>query len=169
MDRETYAATYELEGDTLSGVVHVFGTRTAREGVLHEYAPTAFGRSKPMAFYAHDTAKPLARPEIEIVDGKLHYKMTLGHQSYAEDLRQNVATGLMTEMSFGVNPIKWKDTRTPEGTVRLFTSADLFDISPVVRGAFTGTKALLHSADSPETARSQAVKARHRARKGKHQ
>lgn len=161
MERLEFAATYDLEGDTLSGVVHVFGERTMRGGMLHEFAPTAFGKSKPLAFYSHDQAKPLARPALEVRDGKLFYSMTLGHQSYAEDLRENVAAGLMDKMSFGVYPRKWKDERSPEGqVVRVHTQSDLFDISPVALPAFAGTEAMLHAADDQR--RVEMARARHR-------
>lgn len=162
MDRLTFAADYAMEGDTLSGVVHVFGTRTLRDGLLHEFAPTAFGKAQPLAFYSHDTTKPLAHPSIAIEDGKLHFSMTLGHQSYAEDLRENQRLGLMRSMSFGVTPLKWKDTRTPEGIVRTHTKSALFDISPVAMPAFEGTTAQLHSSETGESVRSQAIRARHR-------
>lgn len=165
MDRLTFDADYSLDGNTLSGVVHVFGTRTKRDGRLHEFAPTAFGDSKPVAFYSHDTSKPLAIPDISIRDGAMHFSMTLGTQSYADDLRENQRLGLMQSMSFGVNPVKWVDRREGGQIVRTYTQADLFDISPVSLPAFTGTSALLHSAGSGESARSSAIKARHRARR----
>lgn len=154
-----------MEGDTLSGVVHVFGTRTLRDGVYHEFAPTAFGKSlgKALGFYSHDTDKPLARPTLSITDGKLHYSMVLGHQSYAEDLRENVRLGLMDKMSFGVFPAKWKDQRQDDGSVvRTHTASTLYDISPVAMPAFEGTVAALHS-DQPGDNRRELM-ARARAR-----
>lgn len=165
MDLLQFAATYDISGDTLSGVVHAFGTRTYRGGVFHEFDAGAFERSirrgGVLAFYSHDQSKPLARPALEVRDGKLHYAMDLGHQSYAEDLRQNVAMGLMDKMSFGVFPVKWKDTRADDGSVtRLHTQSDLFDISPVALPAFTGTDAMLHAGVDDL----RIVKARARAR-----
>jgi len=48
--------------------------------------------------------------------------------------------------------------------VRLYTKADLFDISPVATNlpAFQGTTAQLHSLVTDEPVRSQAIRARHR-------
>jgi len=165
MDYLEFAATYTLEGDTLSGVVHAFGERTLRDGIWHEFDAGAFGKSKPLAFYSHDQSKPLERTAIEVNDGKLLYSMQLGHQSYAEDLRENVAAGLMDKMSFGVYPRKWKDTRGEDGrTVRLHTASDLFDISPVALPAFAGTAAMLHSANDDR--RALAAMARYRVLEG---
>lgn len=166
MDRLTFAATFDAEGDTLSGVVHVFGTRTLREGLSHSFDERAFDRSikagTVVGYYGHDVNMPLAKPSLEVRDGKLHYSMTLGHQSYAEDLRQNVASGLMTSMSFGVRPMKWKDAKAEDGSItRVHTASDLFDISPVAMPAFEGTKAMLHSAPEADIRREMA-RARYR-------
>jgi HK97 family phage prohead protease len=169
MDRLEFAATYDIEGDTLSGVAHVFGERTMREGRLVEFSPTAFGKSlaRAMAFYSHDTSKPLARPRLEVRDGRLHYSMTLGHQSYAEDLRINVRDRLMDRMSFGVTPRRWSDSRDDKGAVvRTYTAADLFDISPVALPAFAGTEAMLHEA--ADDRREQMARARFRVLEGAH-
>ncbi len=156
----TFAAEYAIDGDTLSGVVHVFGTRTLRDGMLHEFHPDAFGKAKPVAFYSHDTAKPLGKPSIKVADGQMTFSLTLGHQTYANDLRENLASGLMDKMSFGVRPVTWTDSKMRNGqTVRLHTKSDLFDISPVTLPAFEGTGAQLHSGDDR---RVQAARARHR-------
>jgi HK97 family phage prohead protease len=162
----TFAATGEIEGNHLRGVVHVFGTRTVRDGVTHEFSPTAFddtlAKGEVFAFYAHDQSKPLASLasgslRLAVKGNRLTYDMDLGGQSYAQDLRANVSAGLMTHMSFGVNPKAW-DIR--DG-VRLHTKSDLFDVSPVTIPAFDKTSAQLHAA-SAEWAHSQAVRARAR-------
>lgn len=176
MDTFTFEASGDLEGTTLSGVVHVFGTRTTREGIAHEFAPTAFDQSLSeqdvFAFYAHDQSKPLASRlagslHLAIVDGKLTYSMATGDQSYAHDLRANVAAGLMRSMSFGVRPQKWEMVRGDDGVmVRRHTEANLFDVSPVTIPAFAETSAQLHSA-MPEWSRSQAVRARARVQESR--
>ena len=169
MDRLEFAATYDVEGDTLSGIVHVFGTKARKGGIVHTFSATAFdddiASGNVLAFYAHDQSRPLARPQLEVKDGKLHYRMTLGHQSYAEDLRENIAAGLMDKMSFGVLPDKWTDEHGSGGPVRRHTRAKLFDISPVSIPAFDGTSALLHSRDIGSRA-SQLIRARARVMEG---
>ena len=171
MDTFTFDATGELDGTRLSGVVHVFGTRTVRAGVTHEFDPGAFDKSLAdsdvFAFYSHDTSKPLASRlagslELEVRDGKLHYQFDTGAQSYAQDLRVNVAAGLMRSMSFGVLPRKWE----MRAGVKVHTEASLFDVSPVTIPAFGETSAQLHS--SPvEWSRSQAVRARARVQESR--
>lgn len=170
MDRLEFDAEYEVDGNTLSGVVHVFGTKTYRDGRYHAFDPGAFDKSialgKVLAFYSHDTDKPLARPVLEVRDGALHYSMTLGHQSYAGDLRENVSAGLMDKMSFGIFQDKFRDTKGEDGVpVRTHTRAELYDISPVAMAAFEGTSAQLHSAD-PEDRRRETARARFRVTGG---
>jgi HK97 family phage prohead protease len=173
MDRLDFAASYEIEGNVLSGVVHVFGTRSQsiQHGAYHTFSPQAFDRSikegTPIAFYAHDRAKPLGRPALEVRDGKLHYTLELGHQSYANDLRENIAAGTMSAMSFGVHHDKYKDFTDRDGSrVRHHLRSDLFDISPVSLPDFEGTSALLHSRGM-ESRDSQLIRARARAWRNK--
>ena len=85
-----------------------------------------------IGYYAHDKTKPLAVPTVTVQDGRLVASMELGNQSYANDLRENQRLGLMTEMSFGMKPIKWRDIKEQDGTVtREHTLSDVYDISPV--------------------------------------
>jgi HK97 family phage prohead protease len=144
MERLEFAATADMDGNVMSGIVHVFGTRTMRDGIVHTFAPGSL-QGDPLAFYSHDTTKPLARPTISIDGDTVRYRMELGHQSYAEDLRENVRLGLMASMSFGVHPRKWTDTKEDGRTVRTHTEAGWYDISPVAVPAFAGTDAQLHS------------------------
>lgn len=167
-----FAADATVEGDTLSGVVHVFGQRAMKAGQVHRFDARAFdasiARGDIYGFDQHDTTRPLASLGsgtlvLEVKGGKLHYSMTLGHQTYAEDLRENVRLGLVKSMSFGVRPQAWKLARDPDGVmVRNHTQADLFEISPVTIPAYSeGTSAQLHSAGG-EWSRSQITRARAR-------
>ncbi len=162
MDRLEFATDFTMEGDTLHGTVHVFGTRTLRDGMFHEMSPTVFDKSiksgSIVAYYAHDTAKPLARPRLQVKDGKLEYSLILGGQSYAHDLRENMAQGVMNYMSFGMMPKNWEDSRQRNGAiVRLHTEADVYDISPVSMPAFGGTAAMLNDGDPSDRLREAAL------------
>ncbi len=152
MEYLTFRAEPTLSGDTLSGVVHVFGSvsQSVQHGTRHRFEAGAFDKSiargKVFGFYAHDHTKPLARPSLAVIDGKLRYSMELGHQSYAEDLRENMAAGLMNEMSFGVSSRKSHTERDADGgIVTVHTVAELVEVSPVVMGDFTGTGSTLHA------------------------
>ena len=175
MDRLTFEAAYALDGNTLSGVAHVFGQTAVKGGTRQRFAPKAFDKSikakSVTAFYSHDTSKPLASMKAGTLqltsDDRLRFWVTLGNQSYANDLRENHAAGLMNSMSFGVMPIKSemkKDPVTGE-LYRLHTEAELFDISPVAIPAFDGTETQLHSADFADDRRDVLIRARHRARR----
>jgi phage head maturation protease len=70
--------------------------------------------------------------------------------------------GLMNEMSFGVQPRKWKDTKEKDGTItREHTESYWYDISPVSQGAFSDTSAQLHDG-KPDDRREQMARARAR-------
>lgn len=159
MDRLEFAAEMSVEGDTLHGVVHVFGTRTLRDGIWHQMSPSVFEDvSGVLAYYAHDTAKPLGKPALEIVGKKLMYGLRLGNQSYANDLRENMAQGVMNFMSFGMIAQDWKDSRQKDGsTVRLHTKSNVYDISPVSMPAFSGTAAMLNAGDPLDNERAAAL------------
>lgn len=174
MDRLTFEAAYALDGNTLSGVAHVFGTTAIKGGTRQRFAAEAFNKSirehTPMAFYSHDTSKPLASMEtgtlkLSVRDSRLYFEMELGDQSYAEDLRKNHAAGLMRGMSFGVLPVKSELRRDKDGPYRFHTESGLYDISPVAIPAFDGTEAQLHSADLADDRRDVLIRARHRARR----
>jgi HK97 family phage major capsid protein/HK97 family phage prohead protease len=152
MDRLTFAATGAVEGNTLSGVAHTFGTRTLRGNRYIEFARDAFHFSDVRAFLNHDTTLLLGRQSNGTVrldqgpDG-LNYAIELPETSYAADLKVLVNRGDLTEMSFGIMPGDYTTSKAPDGKpVITYTSAELFDISPVSLPAFgTGTSVQLHS------------------------
>jgi hypothetical protein len=177
MDRLTFAATAALEGNTLSGVAHVFGERTLVGNRYMEFARGAFdaamATSDTRAFWNHDTTLLLGRASTGTLrlkaepDG-LHYAIDLPATSYAADMKALIDRGDLHDMSFGIMPGKTRVGRAPDGRqVITHTSvSDLFDVSPVSMPAFGGTSVQLHSADAQgEPPKSQAIKARQRARK----
>jgi HK97 family phage major capsid protein/HK97 family phage prohead protease len=156
MDRLTFAATGSLDGNTLSGVAHTYGTRTLRGGRYIQFAQGAFRYSDVRSFWNHDTRLLLGRQssgtvQIEDQPDGLHYSIDLPDTSYAADLKALVARGDLTEMSFGVMPGEKRVEKAGDGKpIDVYLSADLFDISPVSMPAFTsGTSIQLHSMEHP--------------------
>jgi hypothetical protein len=177
MDRLTFAATAALEGNTLSGVAHAFGERTLMGFEYHEFARGAFDAAlrtgDARAFHNHDHNLLLGRQSSGTLrirgeaDG-LHYEIDLPDTSYAADIKVLVARRDLTEMSFGIMPGKTRVSRAPDGRrVITHTSVEsLNDISTTPLPAFGKTSLQLHSADAQgEPLKSQAIKARQRARK----
>lgn len=176
MDRLTFAATASIDGNTLSGVAHVFGQRTMVHGRWVEFATGSFddalAKSDVRAFVNHDTTLLLGRQSngtVSLTADRvgLNYAIDLPDTSYARDLKVMVERGDLTEMSFGIFPGKTRRTTASDGVgVILHTAVkDIFDISPVSLPAFGGTSAALHSASiDGETVRSQLIRARARAR-----
>ena len=160
MDRVTFAATGALEGNTLSGIAHVFGQRTLVGGRYIEFKPGAFSKALKnadvRAFWNHDTTLLLGRQgagtvRVEAKPDGLHYAIDLPDTTYAADLKALVARGDLTEMSFGIMPGAVTMGKAEDGRpVQIHTSVEsLFDISPVSMPAFGGTSIQLHSQRSP--------------------
>jgi HK97 family phage prohead protease len=175
VDLELRAAT--LEGNTLLGQAHVFGTRAFVGGQYEQFAATAFTEvlNRPdadvRAFYNHNTDLLLGRLGAGTlrlsVDGEaLNYSIDLPQTTYAEDLKALIARGDLNGVSFGFLPGKFVLGRAADGALlRTHTSVkDLIEVSPVALPAFNGTSVQLRSADGTvESLGSQLVRARARA------
>ena len=166
MERLTFAVTGgKVEGRTLSGTAHVYGTVTT-DGRNHSFAPGAFIRSiaagKVKSFAWHDESKLLASQKagtLRLTDGEtLGVAIDLPSASYAEDLKGLAERGEDLGFSFSVIP---KASRLVKG-VRIFSDAELVSVDPVAMPAFEGTSVILNSAEEPETAQSQTIKIRAR-------
>ncbi len=179
MERLTFAVSNsKVEGRTLSGIAHVYGTVTSKYGG-HSFAAGAFTKSiaagRVASFAYHDPGKLLATQKagsLRLTDGPqgLGFEIDLPEGvSYAEDLRALVASGVDIGMSFQV-PTTGQSVR--KNGVKTWTDTTLISVDPVldagpVSPAFEGTSVMLHSQDG-ESALSATtkIKARLRARKG---
>lgn len=169
MERLTFSVDgAKLEGRTLSGTVHAYGTTTVRDGKVLSFERGAFTtsiqRGEVAMFWSHDTSKPLASQAagtLRLVDGPeaLAFEADLADGiSWVDDAKAAIAAKLVNSMSFGYMPSQSK--RVGKGTV--FTDGALVDISPVAMPAFDRTSLQLHEAQI-ESPRSVAVRIRNRS------
>lgn len=171
-ERMVFSATAQIDGNTLSGVAHVFGQRTLIGNKYVEFAPTAFNdalaHSDARAFVNHNTDLLLGRQSagtLRLVADSygLNYSIDLPDTSYAKDLKVLVERGDLSELSFGIFPGKVKTSKATDGRqVITHTSvSELFDVSPVSLPAFGGTSMQLHSGShSTDDTPTQSIKAR---------
>lgn len=172
MERLTFAVSGgKVEGRTLSGTAHVYGTVTV-DGRNHSFAPGALTKSiadgRVMSFAHHDMSKPLTSQKsggLRLTDGPaLNFELDLPDGvSYAEDLRAYVAAGGDLGMSVAIKPGK----SVTKAGIKTWTSADLLSVDPVVMPAFEGTSVVLNSQQDGESAISITTKIRARVRAGR--
>ena len=175
MDRLVFGATAALQGRTLSGVAHTFGTRTLMDGRYIEFSRGAFDEallaSDVRAFWNHDQRLLLGSQHAGTVrvtseDDGLHYAIDAPTTSYADAMLALIERGDLASMSFGIMPGKTKLGRAEDGkqVVTHESVAELFDISPVSMPAFEqGTSIALHNRSfAGESIRSQLIRARAR-------
>lgn len=174
--RVEFRASVGVEGNALVGLAHVFGKTADTWGGKEKFAAGAFDealkRSDVRAFVQHDQSKVLGRQSAGTVtlaaDAKgLAYRIDLPNTTFANDLKESVARGDVTDMSFGFIPDKFQLAYDARGVqTRTHTSVkELVDISPVALPAFGGTSVNLRAAGEGESVRSQAARIRARVRK----
>ncbi len=166
MEHLTFAASGKVEGRTLSGVVHVYGSVTT-DARKHSFAAGAFAKSiaagKVVSFAFHDNTKPLGSQKagtLRLSDGaQLQYEIDLPETTYAADLRAYVAAGNELGMSFRVSPLG-KPKRA--GGITTWQEGQLMSVDPVALAAFEGTSVILNSAQEGESVISVTTKIRAR-------
>lgn len=170
-----------LDGDTLVGHAAVFG-QTARIGAGYEQLDrTAFDEvlaapdTDVRALRDHDPKMLLGRQsagtlDLVVDDEGLAFRVKLPDTSYANDLRVLVERGDLDGASFGFIPGDDRFHRAPDGRqVRSHTNVKaLIDISAVTFPAYEGAAVALRHLDfaPARAARSQLIRARHRATRG---
>lgn len=171
----------KLDGDTLVGHAAVFG-QVARIGAGYEQLErSAFDEVLTLpdtdvrALRDHNPSMLLGTQhagtlDLDVDDEGLAFRVKLPDTSYANDLRVLVDRGDLDGASFGFIPGEDRFHRAPDGRqVRSHTNVKaLVDISAVTFPAYGGaTVALRHHDFAPaRAARSQLIRARHRATRG---
>ncbi len=175
MGRLTFAVSGgRVEGRTLSGMAHIYGTTTSKYGG-HRFAPGVFSKSiqagTVASFAFHDEDKLLTTQKaggLRLTDGPegLGFEIDLPEGvSYAEDLRALVASGVEIGMSFAFDMRHGKGAYV--GGVKTWTDGPLLSVDPVlntslVSPAFDGTSVTLYS--DPDDTRSDTTSTKIRAR-----
>ncbi|AQT79191.1 hypothetical protein B1R94_07800 [Mycolicibacterium litorale] len=177
----------EMSGNKLVGHASVFGQYAALPGHLEGVGREAFDavrRSQSTdvrALYEHDPAKLLGRQGSGTlrwsVDSEgLPFEVDLPNTTHGNDVRELALRGDLTGASFGFVPGADQWSMTDGKQVRTHTSvARLIDVSVVAFPAYPGATVMLRSLDAalaestltpatPESARSQFIRARHRIR-----
>src|ERR1035437_8184732 len=161
----------------LTGYAHVFGMSADVNGGKERFAPGAFDaalkRSDARATVQHDLGELLGSQHagtlrVEADAKGLKYSIDLPNTTYANDLKELVTRGDVTEMSFGFIPGKFAFSYDKGVQVRTHTNVrELVDISPVAIPAFAGTSLNLRAACEGESIGSQTARARQHARSAK--
>lgn len=164
MERLTFAASGRVEGRTLSGVVHVYGSVTT-DGRGHSFEPGAFAKSiaggqiKSVAWHGKGVAALLgsqANGTLRLMDGpELGFALDLPDTTDGNDLRVLAERGEKIDMSFQVLPVG-RPKRV--NGVTTWAEGNLYSVDPVAIGAFEGTNVILNSADYGEPAYSATIK-----------
>jgi len=167
MERLTFAMSGgKVEGRTLSGTAHVYGTVTV-DGRNHSFQPGVFAKSiaagKVKSFAWHDESKLLGSQKagtLRLEDGAdgLQFSVDLPETTDGENLRALTQRGEDLGVSFSVLP---RASKLVKG-VRIFSDAELISVDPVAMPAFEGTSVILNSIDWEEPAYSMAIKIRAR-------
>ena len=172
----------EVSGDRLAGHAAVFGQYADLGTHLEELAPSAFddvlaGEPDVRALINHDPSLLLARTrngslKLGTDAAGLTFELDLPDTTYANDLRELVGRGLLTQMSFGFIPGKHERASLDGRRVVRHTGiADLFDVSPVTYPAYESTDVALRAyvpCRAPRvTAREQVLRLRAANMKGK--
>jgi HK97 family phage prohead protease len=173
MERLTFAVSgSRVEGRTLSGVAHVYGTTTGKYGG-HRFQPGTFSKSikagTVASFAFHDENKLLTTQKaggLRLSDSPqgLGFEIDLPEGvSYAEDLRALVASGVEIGMSFQFDMARGVSSR--QNGVRVWSDGPLLSVDPVldagpVHPAFEGTSVSLYSDDVALAATATRIRAR---------
>lgn len=174
-ERVTFASEPVLEGNTIKGLAHAFGTvARVEKGRYEQFAAGSFDEALKTA-----DVRALIEHERRLIIGRqsagtlrlaaepegLRYEIDLPDTTYANDLRESLSRGDITEMSFSILPGKFEMRRHTDGSpLRLHTQvAEFYDVSPVTIPAFEGTSANLFAHRDGESAKSQMALARARA------
>lgn len=153
----------EVDGNRLTGHAHVFGALAELRNHNEALARSAFDEALAAdddikGLFNHSGAGAGQYPlvlgstrgktlRLEVDDDGLAFEVDLPDTSYARDLKELVARGDISGMSFGFIPGRDEWSRGPGGRqLRTHTSVKrLLDVSPVAYPAYGGTEVYLRA------------------------
>jgi uncharacterized protein len=165
---EKRVATLKPEGGKLVGYAAVFGPLSEDLGGFRErVAPGAFDASLAddtdiRALVDHDTSKVIGRRSsgtlrVATDERGLRVEIDLPNTTYANDLRELMARGDVSQMSFAflVQPDgeKWEGRDESGVRIRTLTNVQLIEVSVVTIPAYPDTVAALRSLRTVEQQR----------------
>ena len=163
-----------MEGKRLAGYAAVFNQETNLGGIWERIAPGAFDQALArddvdvVALVQHDWSMVLGRMKSGTLrvtpDSKgLAFEVDLPNTSYANDLRELVARGDISQASFAFTYDTYNKLERADGStlIEVTSVGRLFDVSAVTVPAYQGTSVGLRKQPSGgPSGRSQLVKAR---------
>jgi hypothetical protein len=168
-----------LDGNTVDGYASVWNqyakTRVGMENIHQRAFDRALETKQDVRLLRdHNPSMLLARTasgtlQLRTDDQGLHVNADLPNTSYANDMKELMRRGDLTQMSFGFVPTKDKWTSGPGGMqVRTITDLNLHDVSIVTMPAYSQTSVQLRSMEEIEnqpgdleSVASQLIKIRH--------
>ena len=139
----------------LRGYAAVFDSPSVFMGFTEMIAPGAFTRSlneneDVKALVEHDTSMIGARAgkdslQLREDDHGLYVEIRPNQTSYAQDLVENIRTGLLDSMSFGFHVVKDSWQRSEGQNIRTLHDVDLIEVSVVSTPAYQASEIALRN------------------------
>lgn len=171
LERRVISGAVELREQDGKGVIEGYGAVFGQEAVIGDYfreriEPGAFddamSKDDVRALFNHDPNLILGRNKagtltLSVDERGLKYAIEPPNVSYANDLRESVRRGDVTQSSFAFRVLTetWEKASKPgELSLRKIQKVELFDVSPVTYPAYEGTSVSARAkADAVETAK----------------
>ena len=144
---------YDTDKNEVEGYASVFGIEYDVFGFKESVSRGAFKKTIKendiRGLFNHDPSYVLGRNKAGTLELKedeygLHYLIKLPNTTYANDLKESISRGDVSQSSFGFQVIK--DVWENDFSKRTITEAKLFDVSPVTFPASEKTEVKLRSA-----------------------
>lgn len=156
LERRVISGAVELREQDGKGVIEGYGAVFGQETVIGDWfreriEPGAFDdavtKDDVRALFNHDPNLILGRTKagtltLSVDERGLKYAIEPPNVSYANDLRESVRRGDVSQSSFAFRVLTetWEKAAKPgELSLRLIQKVELFDVSPVTYPAYEGT------------------------------